>query len=1380
MSFRQKLLIYILSLVLMYAVYYWGIPLAFNVPKNIDNYEKIILDKTGYNIDISNPNLKMGLFPSIWFSADNFNLINNDSTYALSIEKPKIEISVFRFLTGKCNINYFSADDIIANLTYTKDNQLYLGSYLIPKSDKQPIDIQNIKLNIQELKVNINDKSLNKFHVINADYIIIDKFIKNKQYKLSSDIDLTLENSTSNLNFEVNLKMPFFKNLSNKNSYASVMITNFDLSCLSKYVSYLTNNEYNDLKGKLNFETHSEKLSNKTLQYNTNFILENFGINGNDFALPYYYNGKITASSKLSAKKKNLLINELTFNTDNLNAEIKGRIDKITSKNPILNINISSKNSRAEKIVELLPANNKYFEDLEFDIETLVKAKFFADVNMDLNITGNTVTPNVNGDLKITNAYVTEKPISNGAKKADINLHFKDDKIILDVFVPAAVNQYVTVGGDIELYGKKDVDIIIKSTKSVDLGIAQYVLMPVHKVLNFDLGPVPIMDIKGLGNIDLNVKGNKYNPHAYGVFNFNNGTVSFIDVHNMVLKNASGSLKFDDRNTIFTTKSATLFDKPISVNGTCTLFGVLNFDVETKHQPAKELLKILKTSPMLVDIGGKLNQLEVESGLADVKFKLNGKVLNTYDIILGKNIFAAGSVKLHNITSLIPDLKLHISNISGNIDFDNLNLKLFLESAINNSVLKIKGEINDDLANIKINSDNMSVDDIISTFSNGKLLPINKNAPNRKSLISFSADYSGSINKFDYSKFKADGFVNFNNYSLMYKPTNSYCEIINGNFTIKNEDLNLNNINLKIDSMPLFISGKINNLSNVPYYNIYLNLKPNQTFIDNIYNRKFVYPIKVRGNINQNMTINGTQDNFNIKSTMNLDANSKIYYMGGTFGDDINPIILNMDADVRNKNTILVKNISKDVLLKTNNNRMRLSRELYVTGGLKLLKDDIVFNNFVIKTMADNDARFFNMLFRRPLIKQGTFSSDIKINGNLLNPKIIGNLIVRRISIPDYLFNLKYANFNFNQRIASISAEGDIFNEKFKLSTIMENKFIPPLSVNELKLRVNNLNISSIVSHIREIEINSNEQIINSPKSAKLVIPDIFIKTAKFEADSILVNRFLLNNITATANFDKNKVLNISDFRFLAANGIIKGNYSLNTINAVNNMSVVIDNVDSGELTDKILNLKNQISGKLNGEMDFSCKGYTQDDCVKTVSGHGGFKIIDGKMPKLGSMEYLLNAANLVKGGITNLSFNGLIDLITPLRTGEFESIIGTLDLKNGKFNDIQIYSQGKNLNLFIVGNVDIETSVANMKIFGRLLRNTSSVLGPIGNASLNALFNTIPWINLSEDSDNSIVENINKIPGIELSNNKYRIFTVDINGDINGNDDVRSFKWVE
>ena len=40
-------------------------------------------------------------------------------------------------------------------------------------------------------------------------------------------------------------------------------------------------------------------------------------------------------------------------------------------------------------------------------------------------------------------------------------------------------------------------------------------------------------------------------------------------------------------------------------------------------------------------------------------------------------------------------------------------------------------------------------------------------------------------------------------------------------------------------------------------------------------------------------------------------------------------------------------------------------------------------------------------------------------------------------------------------------------------------------------------------------------------------------------------------------------------------------------------------------------------------------------------------------------------------------------------------------------------------------------------------------------------------------------LEKINKIPGIELSSKAYRRFVADIKGDINDDNYVTSFKWI-
>ena len=86
----------------------------------------------------------------------------------------------------------------------------------------------------------------------------------------------------------------------------------------------------------------------------------------------------------------------------------------------------------------------------------------------------------------------------------------------------------------------------------------------------------------------------------------------------------------------------------------------------------------------------------------------------------------------------------------------------------------------------------------------------------------------------------------------------------------------------------------------------------------------------------------------------------------------------------------------------------------------------------------------------------------------------------------------------------------------------------------------------------------------------------------------------------------------------------------------------------------------------------------------------------------------------------------------------------------------------------------------ADMYVFGRLSKKIANALGPIGNASLNTLFNTIPGVNLNQTNDSSLINDINKIPGIELSNKLYRIFAVEVHGDISGDEYVDSFRWVE
>ena len=131
------------------------------------------------------------------------------------------------------------------------------------------------------------------------------------------------------------------------------------------------------------------------------------------------------------------------------------------------------------------------------------------------------------------------------------------------------------------------------------------------------------------------------------------------------------------------------------------------------------------------------------------------------------------------------------------------------------------------------------------------------------------------------------------------------------------------------------------------------------------------------------------------------------------------------------------------------------------------------------------------------------------------------------------------------------------------------------------------------------------------------------------------------------------------------------------------------------------------------------------------------------------------------------------------MKTGEFESISGSYEVKDGIAHDINVYSKGKDLNLYLTGAYNVTNSNADMKVYGTLSNNITNVLGRIKNVSLNTLLNMIPLLNKNEISPELEAE-LKKIPNYEVYNNIFRIFAVDIDGDINGINYVKSFKWVK
>ena len=174
-----------------------------------------------------------------------------------------------------------------------------------------------------------------------------------------------------------------------------------------------------------------------------------------------------------------------------------------------------------------------------------------------------------------------------------------------------------------------------------------------------------------------------------------------------------------------------------------------------------------------------------------------------------------------------------------------------------------------------------------------------------------------------------------------------------------------------------------------------------QKTFDKYWNVDNVYPIKVKGDILLGSRISGTLDRINTKLDFKLEENSSIYYMGATVGDIENPITVNTDFDIIKNNIIRLNNFQYSKLISSQNNKQNIFPLLTVKGGITYYNNKFYkFDNLIVKTESPTDARIFNVLFKKPTIKHGQFTSDLKINGKSTSPKILGDMTVNGIDMP--------------------------------------------------------------------------------------------------------------------------------------------------------------------------------------------------------------------------------------------------------------------------------------------------------------------------------------------------------------------------------------------
>ena len=1498
---KWKIITALSIVVISCGLYTWGIPAVVNIKARKPQIENLIYKNTHYKVDIGSPKLTMGMFPSVWIESDNISLLNDDGSKAASIDYPKVQIKLIPLLKKKIEVSKLSAQKEEVFLEFTKDSQFKIGQYLLkPPEKKGEFELSKMNLELGEYNIYLDDLKYNQKIKYSGKYFKNAKYIANKHASFSTDSVLYVGDTPTNIMADIDINLPVNR-LSEDKLKIIANIDDFNLASISHYVNVLTNGKITDIGGILDLkaDTKNDKFGHKNIK--TALSFNDLKILGKDEVSSIVYPGNLNANINFGTIENGINFKNTTIESDKIHAKLDGKIYNLGKDKPAYNLKAKVTNTRLEDVVLLLP----WTKDLpkEFNFYKLKQYKFYGLGNGELSFVGQGIRPNVKGNVSLEDAYLIH-PMRGAKANAKIDLKFTGQKMHIDVHVPAMNDQYVDVNGMVLIDGSKYSELNIKSSDAVVLAPAQEILNPLHEILNFQIGPVPMMRISGIGSIDMRSAGKKVDPHLWGTIKFKNASASFIEINNLNLYNGSGEVKFDDKKVTFKTYTATINNRPTEIYGDCVVLGKLNVYVKSKGQDIKKLVKTIQTSPILVDVQKVIKPFTNPEGLADVFLHIYGTVdKQAEEVVFNEDLFSKGSITLHNAKTTMQDTFLPFTNVNGVVNFDQYDSDYDVTGFVRNSKVHVWGTGSNSEIDLKAKSDRFKLADVFDLLHPDQVLPYKNEIGNLYATCDGSYKGIADADNIDYNKIKvngkflsnmassnpikidggtfniangflktsklnglfnenpftltlsmkdldkedlniADSVFNFKNFdvssinsiknqitlpkdlaaqvdnitkisgkvdisgkikdnkmsadtvlneiSFIYKPFDTLIKVRSGKANLRGETLYLDKVTSSVSSMPVFINGKISNVySSNPNVNLSLSAKLTQIFFDRFFNSKSVYPIKAKGNINLYSRINGSLNALNAKTKLSLGENASLYYMGatiagaptGNFNSEemtTNPVNILSDV-ILYPDKIKINSLNYNQLITSQNKKVSTQNLLNASGEISLLENGIIgFKDFKVKTEHPTNARIFNVLFKKPTIKQGVFTTDITLNGTSYAPYALGYLNINSIDIPVLDSTVRDINIDFKKDFINLTTKAVVLTNDILMNAKIVNKPTRPVEIEDINVTMDELNLNVITQALNDIEVDNthNNNPMQYPENELLPEDSVIIKNALVKADYILIKKAIASEFNSHFTLDKNQVLNIDNYNFKLANGTVSGNitYDLKNLNGKANMQ--IKDADAQIISENFFDMPGQMYGSVTGDMSLSCSGISSVDCVKTLSGEGSFNVADGKMPKLGSLEYLLKAGNLITGGVTGLSINGIIDLITPLKTGNFKSISGDIHVKDGIANDINIYSSGQDLNMYLTGSYNIATLVADMEVYGSLSKNLSTLTGKIANSSLNTLLNTIPGIKINEIKPSS-TSNINKIPNFN-KNNTLRVFRAEIFGDINGSNYVKSFRWIK
>ena len=366
-------------------------------------------------------------------------------------------------------------------------------------------------------------------------------------------------------------------------------------------------------------------------------------------------------------------------------------------------------------------------------------------------------------------------------------------------------------------------------------------------------------------------------------------------------------------------------------------------------------------------------------------------------------------------------------------------------------------------------------------------------------------------------------------------------------------------------------------------------------------------------------------------------------------------------------------------------------------------------------------------------------SSSQKLNLNLLLPKMITS------NIPGFINS-------------TLSAKGDIFISGTPVSPVLKGDVIIPL----IKIPDIDFTAENLVADV------------NGPLLCG------YATLKKFQSGGIVAE-----NLAADFGLKNYDIFYLKNITGDAFGGTISGSlaYGLSTAKTALNLSG--KTLDAEKAIQGAAGIKNALSGKLDFNAQLGLRALDFEEMMKSLTGSLTFDVSNGTFGNIGRFDTFIGAPNINSNKILSGAVSSVSKNETLRKTADFALINGNMAFDDGWADISSIKVSGPYTSYYVSGRYNLLNGTTNVIILGRLASDVVTLLGPLGELSVDKLTENLPKFGLLTSSiikamtTNPDTENVALIPDLTTDNAGAKEFKVEFNGGVDSPSAVKSFKWL-